>query len=136
MINFHSALLRFIMKRHQRSLQNLDIFVWTLTVSMAETISQLSALRSLSVTVQEIVYARTAQRKISVDQTGVWQALAESNDCEGSLRQLRINSGTSPSHNCSSCYGGMPNARNSPSTVAMLLAKHYGTSREEDGKDE
>jgi hypothetical protein len=91
MINFHSALLRFIMKRHQRSLQNLDISVWTLTVPMAEIIPQLSALRSLSITIQETIYARTAQRKNSVVQTTAWQMLAGSNDWNASLRQLRIN---------------------------------------------
>jgi hypothetical protein len=35
---------------------------------------------------------------------------------------------TSPNHNCSSCYGDTSNARNFPSTIAMLSVKHCGTS--------
>jgi hypothetical protein len=91
MINFHSALLSIIMRRHQRSLQNLDISVWTLTVPMAEVIPQLSALRSLSITIQETVYARTAQSKNSVNQNTAWQVLAESKAWHVSLRELRVN---------------------------------------------
>lgn len=90
MINFHSALLRFIMRRHQKALQNLDISIWTITVPMAEVLPQLSALRSLSIMIQETVYARAAQRKNSVDQTVAWQVLAVSNAWNGGLRELRI----------------------------------------------
>jgi hypothetical protein len=89
LINFHSSLLSCILARYH-NIQNLDIFVWALTVPMAKAIPELAGLRSLSIVVHETVYARTAQRDYTAVQNAAWQVLATSTAWTDRLRNIKI----------------------------------------------
>jgi hypothetical protein len=89
LVNLHSALLPCMLARY-RNIQNLGISVWAFTVPMAKAIPKLGGLRSLSIFIQETVYARTAQRNCAVLQNVAWQVLATSTDWNDKLRELKI----------------------------------------------
>jgi hypothetical protein len=94
LVNFNSALLSSILIRYSSALQTLDISVWTLTVTVAEAISNLAVLQSFSITLEEL-----PSHHISVEnQNKAWEVIARSSAWTGRLRSLRIqNAGLYPS---------------------------------------
>jgi hypothetical protein len=86
LVNFNSALLSSILTRYSSALQTLDISIWTLTTTVANAISKLAVLQSLSITLEELAPHRTG-----VDvQSKAWQDIAGPNVWSGRLRSLKI----------------------------------------------
>jgi hypothetical protein len=91
LISFQSVLLSSILARHRNALQNIDITLWAFTVPMAKAISELSALRFLSVRVQEPYFTkRSPQESCKAAQLAAWQILATSTVWAGRLLVLKI----------------------------------------------
>jgi hypothetical protein len=86
LINFHAALLTSILTRHHHALHTLDVSLWTLSVPVAKAISQLYALRSLSIKLEGDSYQCTP---IGVQQNA-WQVLADCTAWNGRLCALKI----------------------------------------------
>jgi hypothetical protein len=74
LVNLHSALLSSILARYRNALQNIEITVWAFTAPMAKAISDLSALRSLSVKIQEPYYIRGLTENCKTTRLA-WQSL-------------------------------------------------------------
>jgi hypothetical protein len=91
LVNFHSALLSSLLVRYRNALKNIDITLWEFTAPMAKAISELSALRSLSVRIQEPCYMRSPHDSSKVAQLTAWQILATSTAWAGRLLVLKIN---------------------------------------------
>ncbi|KAH7078918.1 hypothetical protein BKA63DRAFT_409345 [Paraphoma chrysanthemicola] len=90
LVNFHSALLPSILKRYQEALQHLDLSLWTLTVPMAKAISELPALRSLSITLVDDLRIRKLSQTYADHQRATWQILAQHAVWRGRLQSLKI----------------------------------------------
>ncbi|KAH7078218.1 hypothetical protein FB567DRAFT_450503 [Paraphoma chrysanthemicola] len=90
LVNLQSALLPSILTRYQEGLQHLDVSLWTLTVPMAKAISELPALRSLSITLVEDLHIRRLSRKYADQQRDAWQMLAQQAVWRGRLQSLKI----------------------------------------------
>jgi hypothetical protein len=90
LVNFHSALLSSILTRHQNALRNVDISVWAFTTPIAKTVSQLYALRSLSIRIEDSFYARIAHRSRAGEQQTAWEVLAASTASGSRLRVLKL----------------------------------------------
>jgi hypothetical protein len=91
LISFQSALLSSILARYCNSLQNIDITLWALTAPMAKAISELSALRFLSVRIQEPYFTKKSlQESCKAAQLAAWQILATSAARAGRLLSLEI----------------------------------------------
>jgi hypothetical protein len=83
LLNFQSALVTSILKRHGTMLQHLEISVWALTQPMAEAIADLRALRTLSLRIESgIGFVRGSPRsRIAVEreeQSKAWELLTKS----------------------------------------------------------
>jgi hypothetical protein len=87
LINFHSALLFSILARYRSGLQKIDITLWAFTVPVAKAISDLSALRSFSVKIQEPYYVRSLPKDRKLAQLAAWQLLAT---CTAWARRLLV----------------------------------------------
>jgi hypothetical protein len=86
LVNFNSALLSSILIRYSSALQILDVSVWTLTVTVAEAISNLAVLQALSITLEEL-----PSHHVSVEnQNKAWEVIARSSAWTGRLRSLKI----------------------------------------------
>jgi hypothetical protein len=90
LVHLHSALLSSILGRYRHGLQKIDITVWAFTTPVAKAISELSALRSLSVKVQEPYYIRSPPQNCETAQLAAWQILVTSSAWAGRLLVLRI----------------------------------------------
>ncbi|KAH6878043.1 hypothetical protein BKA58DRAFT_452030 [Alternaria rosae] len=96
LLNFQSALVTSILKRHGTMLQHLEISVWALTLPMAKAIKGLRALRTFSLRIESGVrYVRGVSRsRIAVEreeQGKAWEVLTESApEWSGRLTTLRL----------------------------------------------
>jgi hypothetical protein len=94
LLNFHNALIQSILLRHADTLRTLDLSLWTLTQPIAETIAELSALRSLSIRVEEDIFARAVPRNCMAwerrEQDKAWTVLARTATWKDRLRVLRL----------------------------------------------
>ncbi|KAH8723936.1 hypothetical protein GQ44DRAFT_773517 [Phaeosphaeriaceae sp. PMI808] len=90
LVDLHSALASNILKRYHHALQNLEISVWVLTIPTAEAISQLPALRSLSIKVEDYICPSTFWESSTSDEREAWAILGRSSTWDGRLRALKI----------------------------------------------
>lgn len=94
LLYFHNALFRSILLRHGSMLQNLDLCLWTLSTKIAKAIAQLSALRTLSIRIEDNQYARAVPRtcmaRERLEQDRAWSVLAGSAVWTHHLHALRI----------------------------------------------
>lgn len=93
LVNFHSALLSSILGRHRNALRNLDISIWALTVPISKAISNIHALRELSITIQDRFQERGSQRKFLAEQAAAWDVLCSSATSAGRLNILHLENG-------------------------------------------
>jgi hypothetical protein len=90
LVNFHSALLSSILARYCNALQDIEITVWAFTAPVAKAISDLSALRSLSVKTQEPYYIGSLTENCKTTRFAAWQSLATSTAWARRLLVLKI----------------------------------------------
>ena len=92
--NFHDALFESVLLRHGTMLQTLTLSLWTLTTKVARSVAQLSALRSLTIKIEEDQCTRAVSRPCiaqeRVEQDRAWSLLAKTAVWALALRVLRI----------------------------------------------
>ncbi|KAL6712453.1 hypothetical protein ACN47E_000330 [Coniothyrium glycines] len=96
LLNFHTTLVQGIIVRHADMLHTLDLSLWTLTKPIAEAITKVSALRNLSIRLEEDVYVRAVPRSCvardRIEQDRAWTLLVESATWKYRLRSLKLES--------------------------------------------
>lgn len=97
LLSFHTALTKSILIRHGGTLRNLDLSLWTLTPSVAKAISSLSALRALSIRIEDFPHVRAVPRSRfaaqQVEQRHAWDILTNTATFAPRLNALRIEAG-------------------------------------------
>ncbi|KAG9187746.1 hypothetical protein G6011_05617 [Alternaria panax] len=79
LLNFQSALVTSILKRHGAMLQNLEISVWALTLPMARAIANLRALRRFSLRIERAVNGPRSRIAVEREEQGrAWELLTKS----------------------------------------------------------
>jgi hypothetical protein len=80
LLNFQSALVTSILKRHGAMLQHLEISVWALTLPMVSAIARLRALRCFSLRIERSAMGREQRSCIAVEreeQGKAWNLLTK-----------------------------------------------------------
>lgn len=94
LLKFHNALLTSVVTRHADAMQALDLSIWTLTVPIANAVSNLFALRSLSIRIEDDLYARAMPRSSIAfekeEQDKAWDLLGQNAVWKHRLRRLKI----------------------------------------------
>lgn len=97
LISFNSALTKSILTRHGGTLRNLDLSLCTLTTPIAASIAKLSALRVLSIRIEDISHVRTVPRSRMASQRAeqrvAWDILTDNPAWAPRLEGLRIEGG-------------------------------------------
>jgi hypothetical protein len=97
LLNFNTALTTSILTRHGGTLRNLDLSLWTLTTPTARAISGLSALRALSIRIEDFPHVRNVRRSQMViqkaEQRTAWDLLSTAAVFTPRLHALRIEGG-------------------------------------------
>lgn len=97
LLSFHTALTKSILTRHGVTLRNLELSLWTLTTPIAKALSDLSALRALSVRIEDLPHVRAVPRsRIAAqrhEQREAWTLLANTAVWAPRLTALRIEGG-------------------------------------------
>ncbi|KAF2643200.1 hypothetical protein P280DRAFT_394118 [Massarina eburnea CBS 473.64] len=97
LLSFHTSLTKSILTRHGGTLRNLDLSLWTLTIPTAKVISSLSALRALSIRIEDFPHVRTVPRSgmavQRAEQRAAWDILASTATFASRLHALRIEGG-------------------------------------------
>jgi hypothetical protein len=97
LLNFHTALTSSVLFRHGATLRHLDLFLWTLTIPIAKALSGLSALRGLSIRVEDFPQVRAVPRTRAASQRTeereAWSLLTETAMWVPRLNALRIEGG-------------------------------------------
>ncbi|PSN69996.1 hypothetical protein BS50DRAFT_302265 [Corynespora cassiicola Philippines] len=96
--SFHNALTKSVLIRHGGTLRNLELSLWTLTVPIAKALASLSAVRTLSIRIQDFPNVRAAvpRRWIAqqrVEEREAWDVLADNAAFAPRLEALRIEGG-------------------------------------------
>ncbi|KAH9868418.1 hypothetical protein J1614_007490 [Plenodomus biglobosus] len=94
LLTFHNALLTSVVTRYADAMQALDLSIWTLTVPIANAVSNLFALRSLSIRVEDDLYARAVPRSSIAlekeEQDKAWDLLGQNAVWKHRLQRLKI----------------------------------------------
>jgi hypothetical protein len=94
LLSFHTALMKSILIRHGGTLRNLELSLWALTKPIAKALSSLSALRALSIRVEDFPHVRAVPRKLvpsqRIEQRQAWDFLAQYAVWAPRLHALRI----------------------------------------------
>lgn len=94
LLTFHNALFKSILMRHAATLRTVNLSIWTLTRSIAETIANLGALRHLSIKVEDDRYARAVPRSQiaaeRLEQSKAWDLLGQTALWQERLQSLKI----------------------------------------------
>lgn len=97
LLAFHTALTKSILVRHGGVLRNLELSLWTLTIPVAKAISQLSALRALSLRIEDFPHIRSMPRRLvashHAEQRDAWGILTEKAVWAPRLQALRVEGG-------------------------------------------
>lgn len=97
LLQFHTILTASILSRHSGTLRNLDLSIWTLSIPIAEALSQLPALRALSIRIDDFSHVRTVSRKRAaaqrVEQRDAWELLTNKAVWAPRLHAFRVESG-------------------------------------------
>ncbi|PVI06522.1 hypothetical protein DM02DRAFT_423781 [Periconia macrospinosa] len=97
LINFNAALTKSILTRHGGTLRNLDLSMCTLTTPIAGALARLSALRVLSIRIEDSPHMRTIPRsRMSsqrAEQRRAWDILSDMATWGPRLEALRIEGG-------------------------------------------
>ncbi|KAH7402446.1 hypothetical protein BKA66DRAFT_544597, partial [Pyrenochaeta sp. MPI-SDFR-AT-0127] len=96
LFKFNTALVRSIILRHRNMLQTVDLSLWTLTVPIAEVIARLTALRSLSIMLEDNLYARAVPQSYMAsehqEQRRAWKQLVQNAVWRDELHTLHVES--------------------------------------------
>jgi hypothetical protein len=97
LLSFHTALTSSVLLRHGATLRNLDLSLWTLTIPIANVLAGLSAIRVLSIHIEDFPYVRAmppiraaAQR---TEEREAWSLLTGTAIWAPRLNALRIEGG-------------------------------------------
>jgi hypothetical protein len=97
LLNFHTALTSSVLLRHGATLRNLDLSLWTLTIPIAKALAGLSALRVLSIRIEDSPYARAIPRIHAAaqrtEERQAWSLVTETAIWAPRLNALRIEGG-------------------------------------------
>jgi len=97
LLDFHASLTMSILTRHGSILRNLDLTLWTLTPAVAKTIGKLSALKTLSLRIEDFPRVRAVPRgrmaQLHAQQTEAWTLLAKTAAWAPRLTALRVEGG-------------------------------------------
>ncbi|KAF1958551.1 hypothetical protein CC80DRAFT_545891 [Byssothecium circinans] len=97
LLSFNTLLVKSVLTRHGGILRNLDLSLWTLTTPIARVISNLSALRALSIRIEDFPHVRTVPRSRlamqRAEQRAAWDLLASTAVFAPRLHALRIEGG-------------------------------------------
>lgn len=91
---FNTALVCSILLRHGNMLQTVDLSLWALTLPIANAIADLPALRNLSISIEDDIYARAVPRSLIAlerfEQCAAWNQLVKNAVWKNRLRILQI----------------------------------------------
>ncbi|KAF2856725.1 hypothetical protein T440DRAFT_382777 [Plenodomus tracheiphilus IPT5] len=94
LLKFHNALLTSVITRHADTLHTLDLSIWTLTRPVAKAISELCALRDLSIRVEDDLYARAVPRSSMAvereEQNKGWTLIGQTAVWKRRLQRLKV----------------------------------------------
>jgi len=97
LLNFHTALTSSVLSRHGATLRHLDLSLWTLTIPIVKALAGLSALRVLSIRIEDFPQVRTVPRTRAATQRTeereAWRLLTETAIWAPRLNALRIEGG-------------------------------------------
>lgn len=97
LVSFHTALTKSVLIRHGATLRNLELSLWTLTAPIAKALSTLSALRALSIRIEDFPHVRAVPRRLiasqRVEQRKAWDTLVKTAVWAPRLTALRIEGG-------------------------------------------
>jgi hypothetical protein len=88
LLTFHNKIIASILDRHAQTLQRLELALWTLSASVAESIKTLSALRELSIRIESVHTVPRAYLCVQKrEECKAWTVLASK---ANSIHALRI----------------------------------------------
>jgi hypothetical protein len=97
LLSFNIALTKSILTRHGGTLRNLNLSLWTLTIPTAKVIAGLSALRALSIRIEEFPRVRALPRNTvavqRLEQRQAWDFLMANATWASRLTALRVEGG-------------------------------------------
>ncbi|KAF2109236.1 hypothetical protein BDV96DRAFT_652090 [Lophiotrema nucula] len=97
LLSFHTALTKSILLRHGGTLRNLDLSLWTLTKPIAKALSNLTAVRALSIRIEEFPHVRAVPRsriaRQRVHEREAWDVLTSQAIWAPRVTALRLEGG-------------------------------------------